>query len=120
MAEAVQRIEYFYVTVEDKPGTAFQLLAQLKVRGVNLVAFTAFPIQGGQSQLDFFPENAEQLLSAAADEGITLVGPRKAFLIQGEDRPGALIDHHKRLSEAGINVRAVNGVASGSGEFGYV
>jgi hypothetical protein len=67
-----------------------------------------------------FPENAEQLLSAAAEEGVMLVGPKKAFLIQGEDRPGALVDHHMKLSKAGINVRAANGVASGSGEFGYV
>jgi hypothetical protein len=120
MAEAVQRREHFYATIEDKPGEAYRLLAQLSARRVNLLAFTAFPIQGGESQLDLFPEDSDQLLSAASEEGITLVGPRKAFLIQGEDRPGALIDHHRRLSEAGINVRAANGVASSSGEFGNV
>lgn len=120
MAETVRKVEYFYATVSDKPGEGRRLLEHLSEKGVNLVAFTAFPIGGNQAQLDFFPENPEQLQKAAADAGITLVGPKKAFLIQGEDRVGALHEHHLKLSNAGINVHAANGVCNGSGRFGYV
>ncbi len=120
MAETVRKVEYFYATVSDKPGEGRRLLEHLSEKGVNLVAFTAFPIGGDQAQLDFFPENPEQLQKAAADAGITLVGPKKAFLIQGEDRVGALHEHHLKLSNAGINVHAANGVCNGSGRFGYV
>ncbi len=120
MAETVRKVEYFYATVSDKPGEGRRLLEHLSEKGVNLVAFTAFPIGGDQAQLDFFPENPEQLQKAAADAGITLVGPKKAFLIQGEDRVGALHEHHLKLSNAGINVHAANGVCDGSGRFGYV
>jgi len=120
MAETVRKVEYFYATVSDKPGEGRRLLEHLSEKGVNLVAFTAFPIGGDQAQLDFFPENPEQLQKAAADAGITIVGPKKAFLIQGEDRVGALHEHHLKLSNAGINVNAANGVCNGSGRFGYV
>ena len=120
MAETVRKVEYFYTTVSDKPGEGRRLLEHLSEKGVNLVAFTAFPIGGDQAQLDFFPESTEQLQKAAADAGITLVGPKKAFLIQGEDRVGALHEHHLKLSNAGINVHAANGVCNGSGRFGYV
>jgi len=142
MAETVRRVEYFYATVEDKPGEGRRLLEHLSEKGVNLVAFTAFPVGAGRSQLDFFPESTELLQKAAADAGITLVGPKRAFLIQGEDRIGALHDHHLRLSNAGINVGedrigalhdhhlrlsnaginvyAANGVVDGRGRYGYI
>jgi len=120
MAETVRRVEYFYATVEDKPGEGRRLLEHLSEKGVNLVAFTAFPVGAGRSQLDFFPESTELLQKAAADAGITLVGPKRAFLIQGEDRIGALHDHHLRLSNAGINVYAANGVVDGRGRYGYI
>ncbi len=120
MAETVRKVEYFYATVSDMPGEGRRLLEHLSEKGVNLVAFTAFPIGGDQAQLDFFPENPEQLQKAAADAGITIIGPKKAFLIQGEDRVGSLHEHHLKLSNAGINVHAANGVCDGSGRFGYV
>lgn len=120
MADTIRKVEYFCATVEDKPGEASRLLRHFSKKGVNLVALTAFPLGDGRSQLDFFPESAEKIQKAAADAGLTLVGPKKAFLIQGEDRPGALVEHHQRLSNAGINVHASNGVSDGSGRFGYV
>lgn len=120
MADTIRKVDYFYMTVEDKPGEASRLLQHFSEKGVNLVAFTAFPLGDGRSQLDFFPESIEKLQKAAADAGLTLVGPKKAFLIQGEDKIGALVEHHLRLSNARINVRAANGVSDGSGRFGYV
>lgn len=120
MAETIRKVQYFYATVEDKPGEANRLLKNLSQRGINLFAFTAFPVGPGTSQLDFFPENPEQLLKAALDAGVTLAGPKNAFLIQGEDRTGALHEHHLTLSNAGINVHAANGVVDDNGRFGYV
>ena len=120
MEDTVRTIEYLYATVGDRPGEARRLLEHLSERGVNLVAFTAFPIEGGQSQIDFLPESASQLQEAAADAGVDLVGPKKAFLIQGDDRVGALHQYHLMLANAGINVRASNGVCGGTGTFGFV
>lgn len=120
MAETVVLVDYFYAVVGDKPGEARRLLEHLSEKGVNLLAFTTFPVEGGRSQLDFFPQDSKLLQDAAREAGIALVGPKKAFLIQGDDRVGALHDHHLKLANANINVHAANGVASGTDRYGYI
>ncbi len=120
MASTVHEVEYYYALVADKPGEGRKLLEFLSERGVNLLGLTAFPVEDGKTQIDFFPTDPEQLRQAAEDAGIGLVGPKKAFIMQGEDRVGALYEFHLRLSNAGINVHASNGVVDGTGRFGYV
>jgi len=120
MPSNVSEVEYYYAKAADKPGEARKLLEFLSEKNVNLLALTAFPLGGGESQIDFFPADPEQLKAAAADAGMALVGPKKAFLIQGEDQVGALYESHLKLSNAGINIHASNGVVDGTGRFGYV
>ena len=120
MASTVKEVEYFYALVEDKPGEARKLLEFCSERMVNLLALTAFPVEKGQSQIDLIPADPEALKQAAEDANIELVGPKKAFLIQGTDRIGALYDFHLKLYNAGINIYACNGVVDGTGRFGYV
>lgn len=120
MADSIRKIEYYYVVIDDKAGKWSWFLPYLRDNSVNMVAFTAFPVGAGKSQLDFFPEDAERLLQAAEAAGVTLTGPKKAFLIQGEDAAGALLKYHLQLSEAGVNVHAANGASGGQGRFGYV
>jgi hypothetical protein len=116
----VKEVEYYYALVEDKPGEGRKLLEFLSEKMVNLLALTAFPVGEGQSQIDLFPAEPEALRKAAEDANVPLVGPKKAFLIQGTDRIGALYDLHLKLSNAGINIYACNGVVDGTGRFGYV
>lgn len=120
MLESVKNVDYYYTIVADRPGEARKLLEFLSERTVNLLALTAFPIGEGKSQIDLIPDDPEVLKAAAADANIPLVGPKKAFLLQGEDRIGALYDVHLKLSNAGINIYACNGVVDGKGRFGYV
>lgn len=120
MSDTVKVIHYYYAKVGNKPGEGRRLLEHLSEREINLLAFTAFPLDPDQSQLDFVTERSEELQSAADDANMVLVGPKKAFLIQGEDRVGALHEHHLKLANAGINVHAANGVCDGSGRFGFV
>jgi len=120
MADSIGAVEYFYATVGDRPGESRRLLEHLSEKGVNLRAFTAFPVEGGRTQLDFFPYEVDQLQAAAADAGLDLTGPKKAFLIQGDDRVGALHQHHLTLANAGVNVYASGGVVDGADRFGYV
>jgi len=120
MSSTVKEVEYFYSIVADKPGEARKLLEFISEKQVNLQALTAFPVGNGKSQLDFFPVDSELLKKAAADAGINLVGPKKAFLIQGDDSIGALYDFHLKLFNAGVNIHACNGVVDGTGRFGYV
>jgi len=120
MAITVKVAEYYYANVEDEPGEARRLLAFCSAHKISLVNFTSFPVSQGKAQIDFFPENPEQLKAAAEEANISLVGPKKAFLIQGSDRIGALYDFHLKLSNAGVNIYACNGVVDGTGRFGYV
>ncbi len=120
MSITVHEVEYYYALAKNKPGEAKRLLEFLSEKNVNLLAFTAFPVDDEESQLDFFPTDPDLLKKAAEDAGIPLVGPKRAFLIQGEDRIGALYDLHLKLSNEGINVHASNAVVDGTGRFGYI
>jgi hypothetical protein len=120
VTEAVQRGEYYYTVVDNNPGVLYRLLDHFQAMGVGFFAFTAFPLADNKSQLDFFPIDAEKFLDAAREAKLDITGPLSAFVVQGEDATGALVSYHQRLSEAGINVHAANGVSDGNGGFGYV
>jgi hypothetical protein len=120
MADTVRSVEYYYVTVSDTPGEGQRVLSALKESGVNLIAFLGFPAGGGRSQLDLVPENPQSLKDAAASAGVTLSDAKRAFLIQGDDRVGAVADATAKLAEAGINLTAVAATGAGSGRFGMI
>ncbi len=120
MSSLVKEVEYYYAVVADVPGESRKLLDFLSEKKVNLLALTAFPVGDGDSQIDFIADDPDALKAAAADAEIPLVGPKKAFLVQGEDKLGALYDFHLKLSNAGVNIHACNGAVDGTGRFGYV
>jgi hypothetical protein len=120
MADTVRTVEYYYVTVADAPGEGERILSALKERGVNLLAFLGFPLGGGRSQIDLIPEDSASLREAAEQAGITLSEAKQAFLIQGDDRVGAVADTTAKLAEADINVTAVAATGAGAGRFGMI
>jgi hypothetical protein len=120
VAYEIRRAEYFYTTVPDSPGQAYDLLSQLESLGINLVAFTAVPIGPQHTQLTLFPEDQEKLAAEAKRAGLALDGPHPALLVQGDDELGALAKIHERLCAANVNVYASSGVTDGRGSFGYV
>jgi len=117
MKISIKRIEYYYVTVEDKHSKGYWLLEHFRQKGVKLIGFTAFPRGASRSQLDFIPEDYELLLKAAKEVNVELIGPKRAFLIKGEDTMDILAELHQKLSTAGINVLASNGVNDSAGDF---
>jgi hypothetical protein len=120
MADTVQSVEYYYVTVPDAPGEGERILSALKDSGVNLLALLGFPLGGGQSQIDLLPEDPQLLREAAERAAVTLSEAKRAFLIQGDDRVGAVADTLAKLAEANINVTAVAATGAGSGRFGMI
>jgi len=120
MSDTIRMVDYFYVMVPDRPGEAARILGRLKEAGVNLLSFTAFPTSGGQSQIDLVPEKAEALLKAAKAGGLALSEKKTAFFIQGKDRPGAVGETLKKLSDAMVNVHAANACCGASGGFGFI
>ena len=120
MADQVRIVDYYYVRLGDRPGEGRRFLEHVSEQGINLVAFSAFPAGVDQTQIDFVTENPNRLEEAAADAGVPLVGPRKAILVQGDDRIGALHQHHLVLANAGVNVYASHGICDGQGRFGFM
>ncbi|MBI2461484.1 MAG: hypothetical protein HYV61_08395 [Candidatus Rokubacteria bacterium] len=119
MAEIAQRLPYFYIEAPDKPGEGARVLAVLKQAGVNLVAFSGFP-KGRKSQLDFVPSDPAAFRQAAKQAKWKVVGPKTCFVIQGEDRVGALADILAKLAGAKINVTATDAICTGDGRFGVL
>src|SRR5215211_2598585 len=120
MADMVRGVEYYYLTIRDAPGEGQRILSALKESGVNLLAFLGFPLGGGQSQIDLVPEDPQALREAAEQAGVRLSEARRAFLIQGDDRVGAVADTTAKLAEANINLTAAAAAGAGSGRFGMI
>jgi hypothetical protein len=120
MPFSVRDVEYFYTRIKDAPARAYELLAELASEQVNLLAFSAVPFGPNHVELTIFPDRTGQLIEVARKFGWTLSGPQHAFLVQGDDRLGALADLHRALCAAGVNVYASSGVTDGRGRFGYV
>lgn len=119
MAETVRRVSYFYTGAPDKPGEGAKALGVLRDAGVNLLAFSGFPV-GKRSQLDFVPEDPERFRVVAKAAKWKVKGPKTAFLIQGDDRTGVCAEILGRLAAAKVNVTATDAVVAGAGRFGAI
>jgi hypothetical protein len=117
MADTVRRVEYFYVSVPNRPGEGARILEALTQGGINLVAFSGFP-EGRGSQLDFVPADPAAFKQFARKAKWKLTGPKRAFVISGEDRVGVVAELHAKLAGARINVTAVDAVCAGAGTYG--
>ena len=89
MSVSVRRVDYFRTEVKDAVGTAYHLLQQLAKHDVNLLAIQAVPMGPTHTQFTLFPKDSEKLIEAAQHLNLTLVGPERAILIQGDDQLGA-------------------------------
>ena len=119
MADTIRRVSYYYTTKSDKPRERARLLEIMRSGGVNLLAFHAFP-SARKAQIDFVPADAVLFTAAAKGAKIKLSKPKTAFLIDGDDRVGAVAGLMARLGAAKINVTAVTGVCAGMGRYGAI
>jgi hypothetical protein len=116
VADEIRRIDYYYVTIPDKSGEAARVLSTLQHAGINLVGVSAFPHGARRSQLDLIPEDSPAFTKAAKSMGLTLSKKNSGFLIQGEDRPGAIAEITSKLAK--VNITSVQAFCAGSGRYG--
>ena len=119
MPDTVRKVHYFSTSVPNKPGQTFKVLAALVSGGVNLLA-CAGTTHGRGARIDVVPDDTRRFAAAAKKAGLTFSEKKSGFLIQGDDRPGALADNLRVLAEAGVNVAAVDGLSAGSGRWGAI
>ncbi len=119
MVDTVRKVTYFAMDVPNKPGEGAKILQVLLDAGVNLLAFTGFP-SGRKTQVDFIPEDVIAFKNAVKKAKIPTRRQKFGFLIQGDDRTGAMMDLVNRLAEKKINITAIDAVSAGSGRYGAI
>jgi hypothetical protein len=119
MPDTIRVVDYYYATTPDKAGEGARLLGALRDARTNLVAISAFPSQR-KTQVDFIPSDSASFVAAAKSAKIKLSKPKKVFLVQGDDRIGAVHAILEKLASAKINVTAVQAVSAGGGRYGAI
>jgi hypothetical protein len=119
MADLIRTAQYFKVTIADTSGTLGHMLAPLHEAGVNLLAVHAFP-RNRRTQVDVVPEDPTTFKDVTKPLKWKVQGPKVCFLVDGDERPGALVDLTGQLGSAKINLTAVTAVTAGQGRFGAI
>ena len=119
MIDTIRKLDYFALQVADRPGEGARILQGLRAEGVNLIAFTGFP-SGRKSQVDLVPEDGAALKAAAKKLKLALGAKKTCFVIQGDDRVGALAETVQKLADAKINMTAMDAVTAGMGRYGAI
>ncbi len=117
MADQISRVDYYSVMAPDKPGEAARILAEIEQAGVNLVAFSGFP-EGRKAQLDFVAADGPAFVKAAKKAGVDPGKKKTAFLIEAQDRVGAVAAIARKLGDAGINIVSMQAICAGENRYG--
>lgn len=120
MANQVRKVNYCKLMLPSRAGQGIKVLNALRDAGVSLLAFTGFPAGGGKAQIDLVAESLGAVRRVASRQGWKVSGAKRAFLVQGDDRIGAVAQVLGRLARAGINVTAVDAVAAGRRRYGMI
>ena len=120
MADRVKKVNYCYPVVPNRAGQGARILSEISSAGINLLAYSGFPVGSGKSQLDFVVDELGPLRRVARKNGWRLSRVKKGFLIQGTDQVGAVHRHLQKLGDAGINITAADAVAAGQGRYGMI
>src|SRR5256886_4235771 len=116
MPDTIRKVDYYYITAPDKAGEGARVLGALRDAGVNLLAGHAFP-SARRSQIDVVPSDSAAFVNAAKVAGVKTSKPKIGFLVEGDDRAGAMGSLLSPLGSAGVNVTATSAVRSGSGRY---
>jgi hypothetical protein len=120
MAETIRQMTYYKVMVPNRTGEGARLLGALHTAGLNLLAFSGFPSGNKKAQFDFIPEDAASFERAATRAGIKFGAKKTVFVVQGEDRVGALADIFAKLAAAKVSIIALDGIAAGFSRYGAI
>jgi len=120
MAYRVRKVNYCKMTIPSRAGQAEAVLSKIEEAGINMHAFSGFPVKAGKSQLDFILDDSAAIRRLAKKSSWRLGKTKKAFLVQGSDEIGAIHKIFKKLADERINVTAADAVVAGVGRYGMI
>lgn len=120
MAYRVRKVNYCKLMVPSRAGQGEKILSAIREAGINMQAFSGFPVGGGKSQVDLVSDDVASIRRLAKQEGWRLSDTKKAFLIQGSDEVGAIHKVIKKLADEKINIIAADAVAAGANRYGMI
>ena len=119
MAYEIATVEYYMGTVPNKAGEGARALTALKEAGVSLAALLGYRKNAKVAEIIIgVDEKTKGVAQAAKKAGLVLGAKQKAYLVKGEDVPGAMAEIATKLGGAGINIVSLHAVAAGGGRFG--
>ncbi len=110
MGHSIRQVTAVVMQVEDEVGVLHQVLRTLRDAGVDMLAIASQRRRG--TALMAIPEDVGNVRQLAAERGVALQ-TRQVFLVEGNDRVGALCDITEAITEAEINIEDVAALSAG-------
>ena len=115
-----RKVEYYNIVVRGHIAEGSRLLTTIADAGVDFLAYKTIPLDQDRTQFTLFPVESSKMTAGAVKAELNLDGPHYAIIITGDEKPGALAEIYRKMSQEGIQVEESSGIAHINDGYGVV